>query len=608
MPLYDQVIEFAREKQRGRRSAVVHKSVPNPIIVLVLGDGQHDYLDTLYTQLTSRWSSHLGGLMLCYGYVSAPYTGENPILQVKLELPETGGAGALCSLPDTMAAFNSMVGQAIERISQDPQIPMRRGDIHIVLAPEDPVGGLLSDLAAVIKGRMEDCGFFTLDCRLYLLLPQAYRSQKECRCVCGVMDQLRQIQEYEQPVLQFQGDAAPQVCRVTKVINSVMLLDNVNENNQHYNVHGERLGLLLDLVENGWKNVGLFQTAGVKEGSVGPEYWLGQALDTLCSERRMTRQTDEDGGAFKEITAQITEAVQAQTGGLDRAMKACCLFRPGQLARARQMSPEECETAVFGDALRTAYAAWQSGLDSPEIPPAVLKLMEDVSSEAGLDALAQKMDEWVKECELKQMRPLESKRLNLSFNGNEAEDAALLRSYLYKEKYALMAEQKKQEYRTGLIGLCKKYCTRRKEELRGEEADFDEFAKEARQVWVTLRDAYNDGRTVDVTWIDDRPPSGTLRKECVAAFRSGDPTRVLSLTADCVDLNGKDTGTANCASPPLFCRIPFAIGLNTWVQPITEGVSSGRVLKFAVLCQDYDEEMLQRVHALKKAFESRPAE
>lgn len=608
MPLYDQLIEFAREKQRGRRSAVVHKGVPNPIIVLVIGDKQGEYLDTLYTRLRGRWSSRLKALQMCYCYVNEPYRGDSPILQVRLELPETGGAGGLCTRPDTLAAANDMVSQAIEQISQDPQISMRRGDIHVILSPEDPAGGLLSDLSAVVKGRLEDFGFFTIDCRLYLLLPQALQSKKECRYVCNVMDQLRDAQSYEQAVLQPQTDAPPRVCQIKRLINAVMLLDNVNENGQHYNVHGERLGLLLDLVENGWDNAGFVQTAGAREGSAGPEYWLAQALDTLCSERQEGNQREENSAVLKTVTAQIADAAQARTGGVDRALRACCLFRPGQPGRARQMTLEELETAVFGEALKSAFSAWRRGLDTPRLPQAVLDTVDGISSQAGLDGLVRQLDDWVRECELKQVRPLESRRVNLAFEGDEAEDAARLRACLYKEKYLPLAEEEKQSCCGELIGQCKKYCLERKEELRGEEADFAEFAKEVRQVWITLRDAYNDGRRMELTWIGSRPSPGALRKACAEAFRSEDPTQVLSMAADCVDLSGADTAGANCADPPLFCRIPFAIGLNTWVRPITEGVSVGRVLKFAVLSQEYDEELLQRVHVLKKARESLLAE
>lgn len=604
MPFYDQLIEFAREKQRGRRSAVVHKSVKDPIVVLVLGDKQQQYLDTLYTQLCGRWSSRLQALQVCYCYVDAPYTGANPILQTRLELPAASGAGAICALPETLAAVNGMAGQAIERISHDPQISMRRGNIHVVLAPEDPAGMLLSDLVAVFKSRLEDFGFFTLDCRLYLLLPWSFQTQRECEWVCGVLDQLREAQEYDQPVLQPQVDAAPRQCRIERLINAVMLLDSVNENGQHYNVHGERLNLLLDLVEHGWDNSGFLQTAGAREGSAGPEYWLAHALDTLCARQQEPVTREESSEMFKAVSEAITEATQQRTGGLDRALRACCFFRPGQTGRLRQLSVEDAETAVFGSALRSAYAGWQKNLEMSELPPAVRELLDRVSSETQLETLMGQLEQWLKECEITQARPAQEQRLNLSLTGNDVEDAARLRGYLYKEKYLPLADRERQSFNTHLVSQCRKYCLNRKEELRSEEADFEEFARGVRQTWITLRDAYNDGREMELTWIDRQPEPSTLRKACALALRSGDPTQVLSMAADCVDLSGNANSGARCADPPLFCSIPFTMGLNMRLKTIEEGVSSGRVLKFAVLAQEYDEEMLQQVHVLKKARES----
>ena len=139
MPLHDQLIEFAREKQRKRCCVSVHKSVSNPIVVLVIGDKRLDELEALYTQLKSRWSGQLNALQVCYCYVKAPYTGPGQILQAKLELPDgRGGPGALCALPDTLAAVNAMMAQAIDQVSQETQVQMMQAGIHIVLSPEDP--------------------------------------------------------------------------------------------------------------------------------------------------------------------------------------------------------------------------------------------------------------------------------------------------------------------------------------------------------------------------------------------------------------------------------------------------------------------------------------
>ncbi len=64
--LYDDLIEIARDKQQKRRRSSVHKSVPHPQFVLVLGDEMAARLDGLYQRVSSRRSSGLGGLQLCY--------------------------------------------------------------------------------------------------------------------------------------------------------------------------------------------------------------------------------------------------------------------------------------------------------------------------------------------------------------------------------------------------------------------------------------------------------------------------------------------------------------------------------------------------------------
>lgn len=602
MPLYDQLIEFAREKQRGRRCVGVHKSVPNPILVIVIGDKQCEFLDPLYTQLSSRWSSQLKALQVCYCYVKTPYEGSSPILQAKLELPDRGGAGAVCSLPDTLSAVNDMIGQAIDRIGQESQTRMMRADIHIVLAPEDPAGMLLSDLAAVAKGRLEDSGVITTDCRLYLLLSSAYRTKAECGYVCGVMDQLREAQAYEQAVLQPQQDAAPLTCRINRLINAVMLLDDVNEHHQHYNAHGERLGLLLDLVENGWSNTGFIQTAGVRDGSAGPEYWLAQAADFLCSARREQAKKDAGVEIMQVIIAEITAAAQDRTRGLDRALDACRLFVPGQVGRVGQLSLDNGETAVFGGALQSAYASWQKNLPEMKLPGKVLQVVEDIESDDILDVLIYDLESWAEECERQAPAPLQN-RPKLPSDGGEAAAALYFRNFLLQEKYQLLVKKEEQHSRAELVRSCAKNCRQRKKDLRTESEEFADFAREIQQVWATLRDAYNDGGKMQLTWIDKKPAPGALRKAGALAVRTGDPTQVLTMVADCVDLSGDETEGAQCAAPPLFCRIPFADELSTRVQPITQGVSSGRVLKFAVISQEYDEEMLRRVHALKYARE-----
>lgn len=80
------------------------------------------------------------------------------------------------------------------------------------------------------------------------------------------------------------------------------------------------------------------------------------------------------------------------------------------------------------------------------------------------------------------------------------------------------------------------------------------------------------------------------------------------MAAECVDLSGAAANGAPQAEPPLFCRILFASDLNTRIQPVTQGVSTGRVLKFAVIAQEYDEEALRRVYSLKYAWDNQAAD
>ncbi len=609
MSLHDQLIEFAREKQRKRRCVSVHKSLSNPIVVLVIGDKRLEELDALYTQLKSRWSSQLKALQVCYCYVKTPYVGASPILQTKLELPgDRGGPGALCALPDTLTAVNGMMAQVIDRISQETQVQMMRAEIHIVLSPEDPAGALLSDLAAVAKGRLEDFGVITNDCRLYLLFPKSYQTADECRCVCGVMDQLRKAGRYEQAVLQPLTDAAPRICRIDRLINAVMLLDELNENYQHYNTHGERLGLLLDLVENGWSNAGFIQTAGVREGGAGPEYWLASAIDQLCSERQTEGKRDEEDERFQAASEKISTTVQARSNGAEQALRSCCLFRPGQVGRITRLPLDEGETAVFGEALRAAYAAWREELTDPEIPSEALRVVEEIESDAGLDTLAGRLENWAEDLEGELSQIPNACCPLLHPEKGEAEAACRFRDVLWTEKYLPLVKREERDCCMRLARLCAKRCRERRAELQTEEEEFAEFAKEIRQIWFALRDTYTNGRKIEPKWLGKLPVRGALRKAGALAIRTSDSAEVLSIVAECVDLNGTEEEGLPQADPLLFCRILFAGDLNTRIQPITQGVSNGRVVKFAVISQEYDEETLRRVYAIKYAQENQAAD
>ena len=609
MPLHDQLIEFAREKQRKRCCVSVHKSVSNPIVVLVIGDKRLDELEALYTQLKSRWSGQLNALQVCYCYVKAPYTGPGQILQAKLELPDgRGGPGALCALPDTLAAVNAMMAQAIDQVSQETQVQMMQAGIHIVLSPEDPAGALLSDLAAVAKGRLEDFGVIMNDCRLYLMLPKSYQTADECRRVCSVMDQLREAGRYEQAVLQPLRDAVPRICRIDRLINAVMLLDELNENYQYYNAHGERLGLRLDLVENGWIKMGFIQTAGVREGGAGPEYWLARAASQLCFERQAGSKRGGEDDRFQVVSEKIAVAVQARSRGAEQALRSCCLFRPGQVGRVARLPLDEGESAVFGGALHAAYAAWRGGLPEPEIPGEVSRIVEEIESDGGLDALAGQLEDWAGGLEERPAQMPDAYCPQLDFGKGEAGAACRFRDTLWAEKYLPLVKREERDCCVRLARLCAKYCRERREELRSEEEEFTEFAKEVRQVWLTLQEAYTSGRKLEPKWLGKPPSPGALRKAGALALRTGDPTEALAMVAECVDLSGTEAEGIPQADPLLFCRILFADGLNTRVQPITQGVSTGRVLKFAVISQEYDEEALRRVYAIKYAWENQAAD
>jgi len=604
--LNDQLIEFARERKRKCRRSSVHKSVSHPIIVLVIGDKQHDHLDTIYTQLSSRWSSQLKALQICYCYINTPYTGSAPILQVKLKQVDKGGAGALCALSDTLTEVNQMMDKAIDQISKEHQVQLMQASVHIILAPEDPEGALLSDLAAVAKGRLEDFGVVTNDCKLYLLLPKIYRTEDECARVCGVMEQLREARTYEHAVLQPQLDAAPRVCRIERLINSVMLLDDLNENYQPYNVHGERLGLLLDLVENGWSNTGFIQTSGVCDGSVGPEYWLSQAADELCSTLQEQPVRAGDDKRFQAITGEITSAAQIRRRSMEKAVRACCLFLPGRVGRIARLSLEEGETAVFGGALRAACMSWRKDLTELDLPDAVLRTVESIESVTEVDELADQLEDWVDGLEKQPVPPEVNYCPQFSTDKGEADAAMQFRSFLWAKKYLPLAEQEERSCCADLARLCVKSCRERKGDLQAEEEDFAEFAKEIHEAWTALRDGYNDGGRLELKWIAKRPAPEALHKAGALAIRTEDASKALSMIADCVDLDGPDSESVQRDDPPLFCRIHFTAELNTRVQPITQGVSAGRVLKFAVISQEYDEEMLQRVHALNYAWKNKP--
>jgi len=601
--LYDQIVEFAREKQQVRRRVTVHKSVPRPIVVMVVGDSGREAVDLLYTRLTSRWSSLLEALQVCYYYMDAPYDGERPILQTRLERPEEGGAGpgSLCKLPDTLAAVNAMAGELIRRMCSAPQISMQRADVHIILAPEDPASPLLSDLAAVMRGRLEEFGAVGCDCRLYLLLPQQYETTAQRERVCGVMDQLSQLDggPYRQTVLMPQTDGAPQPYEARRLVDAVMLLDDMNERYQCYNTHGERLELLVDLVENGWLSEGFIQTAGVREGSAGPEYWLAQAADVLCA--RALGQNDGEDVDFDRARTAIVRAVEDRMGGLEQALSCCCLFHRGQVERfGGSVSLDQAERAVFGRALELAYKAWVEKLPPLAVPAAFSQALDAAGSGKALERLAERLREWGERCREAVPLPRESLQ-GFNPSTDETESVVRFRNLLYQEKYSLQRKKEEQYACAETAQMCAELCRERAGELAQEREDFSEFARQVQEAWYTLRDAYNGGNPMPLSWIEKAPALEDLRRTGARAAREGDAKEALALVAHCVDLSGGAARDAGFADPLLFCRIPITMGLNTWTRRIEQGMSEGRMLKLAIIANRYSEDAVQRVDALASA-------
>lgn len=602
--LYDQMIAFARKKQRGRRCNSIHKNVRHPMVIMAVGDRQGSVLEELYAQLEGRWSGQLDALQLCYCYVEKPYQGERPILQVKLELPETdvSGAGILCGLPETLKAVNALMSEIITRLGRTPQITMQQAEIHLIAAPEDPAGSLLTDLAAVVKGRLEDFGAICSDCRLYLRLPQQYQREDERKYVCQVLDQLAaaDAQNYVQPVLLPVSDGEARVCRLDRVFNAVMFLDEMNENFQCCNIHGEQLTLLADLIENEWADTDYLQTAGVQEGSAGPEYWLAHAADELCT--KAMRDTGEERADETGLCEVLVRAAQQRLQGMERALNVCRLFLPGRVERLTGLSLEEGEQAVFGNALNLAYDTWLAGLPALEIPKEAYAQIDAVSSVQGLDGLADSLLNWAKEREDGcAPPPVEScqKFRATGAAGNEAMRAARFRDFLCQMKYTPKRENEERVSSAVLAQLCAKYCRERIRLLQMEQTEFANFAQAVQQIWSSMRAEFNHGNSMPIKWIAPQPDLAALRRAGALAERTGDPTEAFTLIADCVELDGNPDSVRS--DPLLFCRFTISLEVNAWTRPITQGVSAGRLLKFASISHQYDEQAVQRVLILMKA-------
>ncbi len=600
--LYDELIDFAREKQRGRRYKSIHKSVPNPIMVIVLGDSLGDSIDFLYKQLSRRWSSQLDAFQVCYCYIDKPYSGNTPVIQARLGVPEEGksGAGTLCLMPEALSAVNDMACEAIKN-SRGPGVTMSRADIHIILAPEDPLQAFATDVAAVAYGRFRGLGAMDIECRLYFMLPMDLETKAEKSNMRAAIRQLEAaaFEKYSEEVL-IQKDAPPERCSIDRMVNYVMLLDEMNEHYQMYNAHGERLVLLADLIENGWNSSGFIQSAGVQDGVAGPEYWLAQAADTLCV--KVMEDRSRNKARFKDICEEIMRLSGLRMEGVDKALEGCCLFNPGQVFRISDMDSSEAEALVFGRALEYAYNCWLKQLPELQITDSLKEMLDEAESRESLMQLSKKLSEWAENCDRGRTSALSAKCQGLPRSGNEAECARRFRTFMLQVKYQPRCKAEEQGCYVRLADMCAKYCREQGEIIRSEREAFASFAEEAREAWLRLKEKYNEGRVMPLKWIDERPRLSELRRLGAEAADGGDPRGFLSLVADCVDLGQNNEDGIAIPEPPVCCRLTVALGLPTWIDKIEDGAAKGHVIKTIVISDRYEDKDMKRVFVFNKVM------
>jgi len=262
---------------------------------------------------------------------------------------------------------------------------------------------------------------------------------------------------------------------------------------------------------------------------------------------------------------------------------------------------DEGERAVFGTALHSAYQGWLDAMPPLALPAQAAELLDQADSEQNLEKLAGDLRDWAESCENGCTPPPLQNCQKFHAAGGEADSAARFREFLRQTKYTPLCKNDELGACAALARMCAKDCRRRMEDLAGEQADFDEFAQQVQSAWVTLRDGFNGGNPMPLNWLGPPPSPGALRRAGAKAARSGDASQALALVADCVDLSGGAVKNAGCPDPPLFCRIPITMGISTQTQLITQGISAGRMLKFASISADYTESSIQRVFILAKA-------
>ncbi len=588
MPYYTQLIDYARDNQRTRRRGSVHQPVPGPIVVLVVGDQPGEQLDRMYVQIASHWSSALSGLQMCYCYTSQPYTGTGPIHQEKLEIPAAAGAGALSAVPDTLKRVNGMLEKALERMSDEAGLALMRAQIHVVMDPSCNAAPLVTDLIAVCRSQMEELGAMGAQCRLYLMLPDSLKSQQEKENVAGLVAQLPAMngEPYDQVVAQRACDAQPRAYQCSRLVNTVLLLDEWNENYQRCNRHGERLQLLGDLIENASPMGAFLQTAGVQDSSAGPEYWLAHAMDDLC-QKALTESTLYSTAEDRQtLEKTLEQAAVDGMRGMEQALDSCVLFRmDAPFRRLQTMTRDEAEKSVFGSSLELTYRGWVKRLAQAEIPPTVSGVIEQITSDQKLKDLA----DWFlqKASEYESGTAVSAQETPCGFSvgnaKNATEAARNFRTYLRQTKYEECCRRDRYRICAQMARRCAAICTERIEALRTEREDFGEFAQAMSQAWISQRDGYNGGNAINVRWTGEIPDLAAVRRAGAQAVRTGKAAPAFDLVAGVVDLSGSHVPGGAVVQPLLSCRMTITMGINSTKAMIEHGLSAGRVLRFAEL-------------------------
>lgn len=607
----------------------MHKGVPCPILLLVVGDGLAPRLDQLYQQVSSRWSSSLTGLQLCYcGF--RPYAGKAPVLQMTFpsrpqtpQPPQEPAEGqsefarqleacgqkigpapqadpapsqdpleedALRRSPELLRQLNRMLAQAVAAMSRTPRLAMNRACIHVILQPQSPLSPLVADMIAAAQGHLESYGAMAIDCRLYLMLPDRIGTEGEKESIRAFLDQLPLLdgQPYDRPVLQLQQDGPFVRYKTGRLVQSVMLLDEWNELVQRYDLHGERLQLLGDLIENpNWISGCFLQTVGVQETHAGPEYWLAAAASQLCSQARQ-----ELGGSGGLELAELQQAMEklaaGQLEGMERAFEACCLYLPFQPAQLRNCDAEQAERLLFGRSMEAAYRQWLESRRFRQLPGQLEEMLEKVCSIEALDRLGRELDGWANQLE-KQPSAWQVSADRVPAGNAATMDAAaqLVRRFVVQRKYMPMREQDSRRLEMELARLCAEACRSRAARLERQQQILEEITQELQPVWYQLRDSFSDGTQPQVQWLGQMPGPGFLRQKVAEAGE--DPAacarNFLEAVADRVDLNGREVdGTGE---PPMCCRFTIVMHRQPVRRNITEGISAGRTLCFAALSGDH---------------------